>query len=177
MRSVASLCVFLALVTLVLSTSAQTPNRKEEVVIHRYGDSACTRHLDSWGIPQPDNTKCVDESTPQYKASSEILCAPSTTNKTVIDFAYTFWFDSATCNGSPGVTFQSSGPTNSCVVITVTTGGKKSTDYGRIQCNVPATTTPQHSKPDMVALFLDGTASTSAATRPRKSLLSRLFNW
>ena len=172
MRAVVAFCVLLALAAAVLCVSAQSdPDRVS--TLDMFADSNCTESTGPLILPYSPDVACEGFI---FNASTVTECSDV---NNVTTFRYAFW-DNAQCTDTPLFSFSSVAASHTCAPVTIMSGDKKTSTYGRIACNVsdPDVTLPFSSRQQALKIA-EATASQQrhADSAPHKSFLARLFDW
>ena len=111
--------------------TAQPPPPRNGSWIAMFNDSDCHHHIHNMVVPLPSSSKCVPEHYRHHNESATFQC---TTANNQTDLSFNFYNNTATCDNTAVVSYESSAPAHTCAPIKLTYEGQSLTLYGHIRC-------------------------------------------
>jgi len=169
MRATVFFCVFLALAAFLLAAVSAQPPRREAIII-LFNDSACTQHIRTERVFQPNTTKCEAEPERERNMSSVFECDTDMNNVThLIENVYN---NTLACDNTAVFSLTSTAPAHSCAQITAVFEGDKRALYGHVECAPPNATSAAKAGVNL----LSATKAVGPMKVAPKSWIQRLFN-
>jgi len=122
------------LFALALAVASFAPVASADANITLYADVFCTQMMGDGpqNIPIPSSLSCQDMSSPTQSGSAVYYCFNTGGFN---NFSLSAWMTASDCSGTPDITINSYGKTDTCAVMSITAGGQSIPAFAKLSCS------------------------------------------